>query len=213
MMYWEKDSLNFFALINNKKYEGYNLLFNKIKYVLTIENSTDLKLESYTLDFEIALQNTMSNLFPNQRCIGCYYHYCRNLREKGREYKLLNKDYKDNTQTMLNQLYKLPFNYINYKKLYQESKKIYIEISDTFVKYYKYFEKQWIPFFENNKLNYSYLNRDERSNSYIENYNRVIKLKLSKYLYGKNHCKISWPLFMHFIKNEEEEYIGYYIQI
>ena len=73
-----------FALINNKKYEGYNLLFNIIKYILTIENSTDLKLESYTLDFEIALQNTMSNLFPNQRCIGCYYHYCRNLREKAR---------------------------------------------------------------------------------------------------------------------------------
>ena len=147
----------------------------------------------------------MSNLFPAQRCIGCYYHYCRNLREKAREYKLLNKDYKDNTLTMLKQLYKLPFNYINYKKLYQKSKKIYTEICDTYVNYYEYFEKQWIPFFENNKLNYSYLNRDERSNSYIENYKRVIKLKLSKYLYGKNHCKISWPLFMHFIKNEEEE--------
>lgn len=64
-------------------------------------------------------------------------------------------------------------------------------------------------FFENNKLNYSYLNRDESSNSYIENYNRIIKLKLSKYLYRKNHCKISWPLFMHFIKKMKKKNIGY----
>ena len=50
------------------------------------------------------------------------------------------------------------------------------------------------------------MKKDERSNSYIENYNRIIKLKLSNYLYGKNHCRISWPLFIYFIKNEEEEY-------
>ena len=55
-------------------------------------------------------------------------------------------------------------------------------------------------------LNYHYLNKEQRSNSYIENYNRRIKLKLSKFLYGKNKCKITWPLFLYFIKNEEEEY-------
>ena len=55
-------------------------------------------------------------------------------------------------------------------------------------------------------LNYIYLSKEQRSNSYIENYNRRIKLKLSKYLYGKNLWKISWPLFLYFIKNEEEEY-------
>ena len=43
-------------------------------------------------------------------------------------------------------------------------------------------------------------------NSYIENYNRRIKFKLSKYLYGKNKCKISWPLFLYFIKQEEQDY-------
>ena len=25
-------------------------------------------------------------------------------------------------------------------------------------------------------------------------------------MYGKNHCRISWPLFIYFIKNEEEKY-------
>ena len=34
----------------------------------------------------------------------------------------------------------------------------------------------------------------------------MIKLKLSKYFYGKNKCKITWPLFLNFIKQEEEDY-------
>ena len=55
-------------------------------------------------------------------------------------------------------------------------------------------------------LNYSYLEKKFRSNSYIENYNRRIKLKLSKFLFGKSKSKISWPLFIYFIRNEEEEY-------
>ena len=40
----------------------------------------------------------------------------------------------------------------------------------------------------------------------IENYNRRIKLKLYKYLYGKNQCKITQPLFIYFIKNEENDF-------
>ena len=55
-------------------------------------------------------------------------------------------------------------------------------------------------------LNYFGLNKAERSNSYLENYNRRIKLKLSEYLYGKNKCRISWPLFLYFILHEEDEY-------
>ena len=52
---------------------------------------------------------------------------------------------------------------------------------------------------------YSLIKKSQRSNSYIENYNRKIKLKLSKYLFGKNKCKITWPLFHLFIREEESE--------
>ena len=69
-----------------------------------------------------------------------------------------------------------------------------------------YFRTQWVPFFVKGILNYGYLKKDFRSNSYIENYNRRIKLKLSKFLYGKSKVKISWPLFLYFIRNEEEDY-------
>ena len=55
-------------------------------------------------------------------------------------------------------------------------------------------------------LNYAYLTKEQSSNSYFENYNRIIKEKLSNFLYGKNKCRITWPLFFYFIINEEDEY-------
>ena len=71
--------------------------------------------------------------------------------------------------------------------------------------YINYFKKEWFPYFESGLLDYSEINKEFRSNSYIENYNRGIKLKLSKYLLGKNKCKITWPLFNYFIKEEEND--------
>ena len=59
--------------------------------------------------------------------------------------------------------------------------------------------------FKNGMLDYSQISKSQRNNSYIENYNRRIKLKLSNFLYGKNKCKISWPLFLYFITHEEDE--------
>ena len=69
-----------------------------------------------------------------------------------------------------------------------------------------YYNNQWKKYIINGMLDYSGLSKEERSNSYIENYNRRIKLRLSKFLYGKNKCKISWPLFLYFITNEEDIY-------
>ena len=65
-----------------------------------------------------------------------------------------------------------------------------------------YFENQWRKFYDNGILNYIYLSKEKRSNSYIESHNRRIKLKLQKYLYSKNLIKISWPLFLYLIKKE-----------
>ena len=57
--------------------------------------------------------------------------------------------------------------------------------SDNFNKFLDYFTSQWMIYFNNGMLNYSGLSKSQRSNSYIENYNRIIKLKLSKIYYGK----------------------------
>ena len=202
-----------FALINNKKYEGYLYMFKRIKSILTIEDTENLGLESYTLDFETALQKTFSEIFPLKRCVGCYYHYCRNLREKAREYNLLNKEHTEESNKMLKELYKAPFIYNDNNQIIQEIKDNYYKKNHNYKDFLDYYEKQWANYFIKGILNYAYLKKNERSNSYIENYNRIIKLKLSKYLYGKNHCRISWPLFLYFIKNEEEEYRKLYTEL
>ena len=194
-----------FALINNKKYEGYKLTFEKIQYILTIENTIPLKLESYALDFEVTQQKTFLELFPGIKCVCCYYLYCLNLRDKARDYNLLNKENKETTNNLLKDLYKLPFIYNNNPSNFVEALNKWSSLDKQFINFHDFYQKQWVKYFKTNIFNYSLLKNDERSNSYIDNYNRIIKLKLSSYLYGKNHCRISWPLFIYFIKNEEED--------
>ena len=54
-----------FALINNKKQEGYKYLFKKILDILTLENTSNIKLLSYTINFEKGLINLLcSHIFP-----------------------------------------------------------------------------------------------------------------------------------------------------
>ena len=49
------------------------------------------------------------------------------------------------------------------------------------------------------------LKKDQRSNSYLENYNLRIKQKLSSFLYG-NKCRISRSLLIYFLIKEENKY-------
>ena len=79
------------------------------------------------------------------------------------------------------------------------------EKGDNLNKFLDYFKSQWMIYFNNGMLNYSGLSKSQRSNSYIENYNRIIKLKISKFLYEKNRCKITWPIFFYFIKKKEND--------
>ena len=51
---------------------------------------------------------------------------------------------------------------------------LYIKIGDLYKEYLDYFKKTWEPFFENGMLNYVYISKEQRSNSYIENYNRIV---------------------------------------
>ena len=56
-----------FALINNKKFEGYKTLFEKIYHILILEHSIELNIKSYTIDFEKSLINFTKIAFPNIR--------------------------------------------------------------------------------------------------------------------------------------------------
>ena len=70
-----------------------------------------------------------------------------------------------------------------------------------------YYKFEWEKYVFNGFLNYEFLKKEQRSNSYLENYNRRIKQKLSNFLIGKNKCRISWPLLLYFVINEEIRYL------
>lgn len=55
-------------------------------------------------------------------------------------------------------------------------------------------------------LNYAFIKKPQRSNSYLENYNRRIREVLGPYCSKKGISVIPWPLFLSFFIHEEEFY-------
>lgn len=52
-------------------------------------------------------------------------------------------------------------------------------------------------------LNYKYLNIKQRSNSFIENYNKQLHNIINNHIKLEQYTTISWPLFISLIINEE----------
>ena len=197
-----------FSLINNKTEAGYIELFQSIYNIITIEKTKSLALESYTTDFEDGLMNSLSKIFPKARKIGCFFHYTRALRDKMKKLGLLVKEKNEYSIKILKEFFDLPY---KVKIDLTTIDSLCNKYSDFSLDFINYFRKQWFKYFKNGTLIYNNLNKKFRSNSYIENYNRRIKLKLSKFLYGKSKTKITWPIFHYFILEEEGEYRKEYI--
>ena len=64
-----------FALINNKKENGYFQFFQNIYDIISINNSKNIYLKSYTFDFENGIINACKSIFKNIKCVWYYYHY------------------------------------------------------------------------------------------------------------------------------------------
>ena len=92
-----------FSLINNKTEAGYLELF-----IITIEKTKSLALESYTTDFEDGLMNSLSKIFPKARKIGCFFHYTRALRDKMKKLGLLVKEKNEYSIKILKEFFDLP---------------------------------------------------------------------------------------------------------
>ncbi len=58
----------------------------------------------------------------------------------------------------------------------------------------------WKKYFIDGTLNYIYINKKQRCNNYLENYNKRIKDKLGPFLSQKGRTIIPWPLFIIFLK-------------
>ena len=153
-----------FSLTNNKKEKGYEFLFNKIYEIITVNNTINLNLKSYTVDFESGLINATKKILQKVRCIGFYYHNTRAIKEEAREMKLLTPDKYEKTEELLKELYTAPFIYYKDKN-YINSICIKFEKNYKFLEnYIAYYKKQWFKYFENGMLDYSKITKGQRSN-------------------------------------------------
>ena len=72
-----------------------------------------------------------------------------------------------------------------------------------FSKFKDYFIKVWNKYFIDGTLNYIFLKKIQRSNSYLENYNKRIMHLIEPFLSEKGRTIIPWPLLLIFIKKKK----------
>ena len=143
-----------------------------------------------------------------------FFHYIKNIRLNLNKIGLFKKNISNISQDLLKELGSIPFNVHNNNNIINEIFDKYsykYSDKDDNIKYENfksYFIKTWNKYFINGSLNYIYLNKKQRSNSYLENYNKRIKQILGLFLSEKGKTVIPWPLLLTFIKNEEHYYSG-----
>ena len=90
--------------------------------------------------------------------------------EYSKKLSLFKEEIKETTELMLKKLYKLPFEYQSLdKEEFENIFEEFIKINPLFVDYGNYYITTWFPYFYNGMLNYIYLTKEQRSNSYLEN--------------------------------------------
>ena len=67
--------LTFFKLTNKKTEMTYYIVFQDIRTILEKGFKEKIKLVNYTHDFEMAMNNALTSVFPGIRRTGCYFHY------------------------------------------------------------------------------------------------------------------------------------------
>lgn len=168
-----------YALINSKYENSYNEILKSFKNIITNENATTLKIKSITSDFEKLLINAINKVFIGIRQVGCYFHFIKNNRLKMSKLGFFSAIYSEYIINILKDISLLPFNYDNNKNIIEDIfTNLDSENNENIVllimvkKYENYFIKNRKLFFENESLNYSCINKLQRTNNYLENYNK-----------------------------------------
>ena len=94
---------------NNRCKKSYEHLFTKIKTIITIENTKNISLLTYSTDFEVSLIESLKEVFPEQRRVDCYFHYCKNVYAKAKKLHILEKEENSDGKILLKNLYQIPF--------------------------------------------------------------------------------------------------------
>ena len=200
-----------FILINSKNEIAYNIALSAFYDILTNNNNLKLSLSSISIDYELALINAINKVFRKVRIVDCYFHYMQALRRKFGKESLFQEEFRENSKLILKDLSIIPFEFYNNKNIIEDTFNKYKDIfkNNVFIlnklEILKiYYDENWKKYLFNGMLNYINITKIERSNAYLENYNRRIRHELGPLLSKKNNSIISWPIFLSFIINEED---------
>lgn len=130
--------------MNSKSETCYASLFNYIE-----ENIITLKCKSFMTDYEIAMRNALQKLHSDVEKNQCWFHYCQALKRNASKIQEFYKLIKTNSiaRKTFNKFLALPLlpqNYIidGFNILLSE---INVQnMHNQFLKFTKYFEKQWL---------------------------------------------------------------------
>lgn len=143
--------------------------------MITNYNEIPFNIITITLDFEPALINSIKNNFNNIRIVDCLFHYSQALRCKLCSLHLFKSIYKDAANTILQKMIIITWKYSNnincinesFKyllSLYKDNNELKEIISDFFNYYNSQCNKKYL---DNTILNYKYISKLQRANSYI----------------------------------------------
>lgn len=135
-----------FGIINNKTYFGYKTLFEDLSVKLgnlTKNLKTDLKIETLTTDFEIALYKAFLDIFNKEaiilRHIGCYFHYMYNINKNLGKYGFYTNEKREDYEKLVKYCSHLPFKKnvnINIENLIYDEKISGNKKYDQFLQYF-----------------------------------------------------------------------------
>jgi len=169
-----------FAILNNKKFEGYLLIFDYIKnniLYLVKNDISKIKWYIYTTDFEIALYSSFNKVFnfiKNIKHNGCFYHYMANIRKYLVQNSYTTTDNIPKYDYIISNIYYLPFKKNIQNNINKEIDKI-CKKNKFYKKFNDYLKSQWSFYFENQSLVLREGNVKFRTNNSLENFNRYFK--------------------------------------
>ena len=182
-----------FIIINSKSQIAYEKVLEDFYRIITNNNTIPIGLQSYTIDYEIALENSLKKIFINAKHVGCFFHYIQCLIRWLKKNGYGSNEYKKSNEEIA---YLLTIILFKYKSNMKYIEKTILNMKKTYPDYeifYDYYEKNWYKYLESGVLDYTKITKLQRCNSYLENYNKIIKNTLGKI------AKISWPKFITFI--------------
>ena len=188
------------ALLNSKDEESYHHLFQIVKYIASSSGTNTWRLESATLDFEVAAMNAFRNQFPNARIVGCLFHFKQALYREAQRQGIVKEDMREETKVLISKLgtlsWKGDLNIVEKELRTIEEKYMKTMYNDLIV----YYKNNWLSKLKNGLIDYSAIDDDIRSNSVLEQYHSHIKNLLPR--------APTWPKFIEFLINEEVEYVN-----